>query len=287
MKIYLDLTFGLNFFLCLIIFTLYDLVFPNKLKLTRKFLASLVGSSFSILLIVYPSFFSGLIPKFLFFIIICFIAFGFESLDTFFRKSICLFVISFIGAGVLIWINMERTGNVTILNPIFDVTKMSRIIFFFLGLVIFIPITRIFILNAKSIFNNNKLIYSLEIWAMGRETTLKGFLDTGNSLYDPISKLPVVIVNKDKVKKLLGPEWEKWFQTGDIWNIPIDSKVKISFIPFKSVGGEEVLIAIKPDKVMLVSPEGKTQTSCLIGLNPKSSRMHPGVDALIHPTIIS
>lgn len=287
MKIYLDLTFILNFFLCMVIFMLNDLIFSAKVPLIKKIIAALIGSTFSILLIIYPNLFSGIIPKLLFFILICFSAFGFQSLEMFMKKSICLFTISFIGAGTLMWFTMERDGMVTFLSPVFEVKNLSKFLFFLLGLVIFIPITRIFILNVKSLFNNGNFLYNIEVILNGRKISIKGFMDTGNSLYDPVSKLPVIIANKEKLKELFGHEWESWFNKSDLWNIPTDSNVKVSFIPFKSMGGEELLIAFKPDKVVIVSSEDRKDVVCLVGLNVKSTRMHPGVDALIHPSIVS
>lgn len=287
MKIYLDLTFILNFLLCMVIFMLNDLVFSVKVPLIRKVIASLVGSTFSILLIVYPNLFSGLIPKLIFFLLICLSAFGFGAMGIFIKKSVCLFTISFIGAGTLIWITMERDGVVTFVNPVFDIKNLPKFLIFFLGIVIFIPLTRVFILNVKSLFNNVEFLYGIEIFLNGRKVSIKGFMDTGNSLYDPVSKLPVIIANKEKLKDLLGHEWENWFNKSDLWNIPTETKVKVSFIPFRSMGGEEVLLAFKPDKVSLVSTDHKRDADCLIGLNIKSTRMHPGVDALIHPSIVS
>ncbi|SES73257.1 sigma-E processing peptidase SpoIIGA [Anaerobranca gottschalkii] len=285
MKIYLDLTFIVNFLLCLIIFILHDLVYSHKTPLKRKIFASLFGSAYSIFLVLYPKFFAHVFVKVIFFLLLGFIAFPVDNLMIFLKKIVTLFVISFLGAGVLYWIMIENIGFISIINPIISVREVTKIILFFSGLVIFIPLTRIFILNVKNIFNNKKMYYYLEIYVGNEKVKVRGFLDTGNSIYDPLTKLPVIIVNAVSIKKLLGPEWSKWLETGDIWEVPMETQLKVTLIPFKSMGGEELLVTIRADKVKLLG-EKNDEVNCLIGLNPDMSRMYPGVDALLHPAVI-
>lgn len=287
MKIYLDLTFILNFLLCMLIFTLHDLVFSEPVPVVRKILASLIGSLYSILLILYPSVFSNNLLKIILFVLICGAAFSIKPIEIFIKKSLSLFTISFLGAGVLYWLMMDTVGLVSFINPVFDVKKTSQLIFFLLGIVIFVPLTRVFILNVKNLFNSKNMLYQLEITLKGRKVRVKGFMDTGNSLYDPVSKLPVVIVNGSSLRELLGREWENWLSKGELWNVPTQSDVRIYFVPFNSMGGEEILVAIKADEVLLIGEDNEKNANCLVGLNTKNNRMHPGVDALIHPSIVS
>ncbi|SHJ62383.1 sigma-E processing peptidase SpoIIGA [Anaerobranca californiensis DSM 14826] len=252
MKIYLDLTFIVNFFLCLTVFMLHDFVYSHKTPLRRKILASLFGSVYSILLVLYPKVFTSIYVKGLFFLLLGFIAFPIDNIGIFLKKLATLFVISFLGAGILYWFMIENIGFISIINPVISLREITKITLFLSGLVIFIPLTRVFILNVKNIFNNKKMYYQLEI-SIGKEKVIvRGFLDTGNSIYDPITKLPVIIVNAVTLKNLLGPEWNRWLETGYIWEVPMETQGKVTLIPFKSMGGEELLVTIKADKVKLL-----------------------------------
>ncbi len=286
MRIYLDLTFALNFLLCFIILFCHEIIFNNKIPLFRKILASVIGSGYSVLMIIYPRA-DGFLLKFFIFLLVSLVCFKFYSLEYFIKRVISLLVLSFIAAGLLYWFMFEKKGNFYMVNPMVDLGKINKLFIFLFGLVILIPLVRVFIFNIKSLFNNPNLLYKIEVIIGESRVLLKGFVDTGNSLYDPVSKLPVIIVNSVKLKGLLGEKWDQWLEKGEIWDIPMDSEYKVCFVPFKSMGGEEIMIAIKPDKIFIHNDLGQHPAHCLIGLNLKNKRMHPGVDALIHPSIVT
>ncbi|WP_246451981.1 sigma-E processing peptidase SpoIIGA [Alkalicella caledoniensis] len=283
---YLDLTFIVNFLLCYIILQLQDFIYPQKIPFTRKVIASIVGSSYSILLMLWPNIFNNLLIKTIFFLLIVYIVFGNNPLASIIKKGMSLLIVSFIGAGLLYWMMLERDGPLFILNPILDARKITVIIILFVGLVIFPPMVRIFIISVKSLFNNKNLYCDLEILMDKSVFSIKGFVDTGNSLYDPITKLPVVIARGKIFKNYLGEEWTKWFEQEEMWFIPTNSKQRVFFVPFRSMGGEEMLVAIKPKEVSLINKGKKTKVECLIALCLKEKRMHPEFDALIHPSIV-
>lgn len=286
MVVYLDLTFIANFLLCYIILELQDFIYPQKIPILRKIFASIIGSTYSILLLLKPEIFSNFVLKAIFFITILFIALGNNPFYLIMKKGVSLTITSFIGAGLLYWMMLEREGAVFFLKPFIDVSSMTKIIILFVSLVIFPYLVRIFIISVKSLFNSKKLYYDMEITIDNKTFTIRGFVDTGNSLYDPITKLPVVIANAKIFQTYLGNEWDNWFKQGEMWSIPTNSKERVFFVPFRSMAGEEMLVAIKPKKVRLMNKEEGKSVECLIALNLKEKRMHPEFDALIHPSIV-
>ncbi len=84
---------------------------------------------------------------------------------------------------------------------------------------------------------SKKEIYSLTIVTGEQSIHLFAFLDSGNKLKEPFSDYPVIIVDKSKID----------FEPQRI-------------IPYNTVGGEGMLQAFKPDKVIISN--GKKSFEC-------------------------
>ena len=85
-----------------------------------------------------------------------------------------------------------------------------------------------------------KKIYDCIIIDKDNTYNLRGYMDTGNTLIDPITKLPVIMVNK---------------------KINLKSE-KIFYVPYKVINNEAILKCVKADKVFINSKEVKV----LLGL---------------------
>lgn len=85
-----------------------------------------------------------------------------------------------------------------------------------------------------------KKIYDCIIIDKDNTYNLRGYMDTGNTLIDPITKLPVIMVNK---------------------KINFKSE-KIFYVPYKVINNEAILKCVKVDKVFINSKEVKV----LLGL---------------------
>lgn len=99
----------------------------------------------------------------------------------------------------------------------------------------------------------------LEIAWRGREKVVPAFVDTGNRLRDPFSRLPVIVVDYRSLEEILPPalyrhladeELEPWSALEKL----TDPALARSFtlIPCQGVGREsEILLGLKPDRVIL------------------------------------
>jgi stage II sporulation protein GA (sporulation sigma-E factor processing peptidase) len=70
--------------------------------------------------------------------------------------------------------------------------------------------TRIIELLKERFFINN-FIYEMEIVLNERIISLKGFLDTGNALKEPITNLPCILIDKEYLEKFNLKEKEKFY----------------------------------------------------------------------------
>ncbi len=104
--------------------------------------------------------------------------------------------------------------------------------------------------------------YEVELVLEGRSVHTKGLVDTGNCLYDPIYKRPVMVIENTLIKGLLTPEFARDLEkakqylegneldTGS-WNLGTESILRLRFIPYRSVGKSGMLLGIQLDKVLI------------------------------------
>ena len=95
---------------------------------------------------------------------------------------------------------------------------------------------------------------------------MKGYIDSGNTLKDPLTNKPVIIVEQSKLEEIIGKDF---FKGGD-------ENFKIRFIPFKSIGKQNgMLTGIQPDLIYINHNEDIIKTkNVIIGIYDKKISKH-------------
>lgn len=101
---------------------------------------------------------------------------------------------------------------------------------------------------------------SLNLRLEGKKSELKGFIDSGNQLIDPLTGCPVIIAEFAQIKELFPREVQEKLARGTqsdpseilvhLQNHPLSSR--FTLIPFKSLGSTGVLLGFRPDEVVLL-----------------------------------
>lgn len=108
-------------------------------------------------------------------------------------------------------------------------------------------------------------LYSLSIELLGQRMSLRAMLDTGNSLKDPLSNRPVILLELAAIKHMLPDELVRILKTpphlskeiGDFW------VEYLRIIPFRALGVDSGLIwGVIPDMVVI---EGEKISNVVIG----------------------
>lgn len=98
----------------------------------------------------------------------------------------------------------------------------------------------------------------VKIHINGKFVNVKAIIDTGNFLKEPITKVPVIIVQKDALEEIV-PDYilnnlNRIINGEDVNLEDYISKIKI--IPFSSLGKENgILLGLKVDKVLIEREE--------------------------------
>ncbi|MGL5615640.1 MAG: sigma-E processing peptidase SpoIIGA [Sarcina sp.] len=237
MVVYLDVlileNFLINFFLLVITMQLCR----RNIKYKRLFLASFIGAIYTLTMVVDNLKVFALFPfKILFSFFIIFILLGKRNIWTLI-KTTGVFLLSTIGfSGFCLFISL-------IDNP-YDIVKGITITSYSMKALIFAII--IFYLIAYRIYCYFKdraiidnFLFDLEINLENKNIKTKAFLDTGNELVEPVTSLPVIILEKTEIN-------DYYFD---------DSKC--FYIPYKGVGGGcEKMKAIKVQEIKIKNKNG-------------------------------
>ena len=120
---------------------------------------------------------------------------------------------------------------------------------------------------------------------------IKGLLDTGNRLYDPLTKSPVVVVEFSAMKNILPDNMEillneENIDFNKIFEVLKEEKwlSRIRLIPFISVGQSKgIMLGFKPDKLVVGEKEIR---NVIVGVYKSQIDKYGNYAALLAPEIL-
>ena len=252
MTVYIDIIFLENLFMNCIILLATGIILKNVIKIWRIIVASAVGSIYAIIIYVSKiEIYSNFIFKFALSIVIIYIAFKPRSIKLFFKYLIIFYLTSFTFGGVAFaLLYFIRPQDTLFKNGVLIGTYPIKIILAG-GLLGFIIITVAF-KNIKGKFTRSDMFCNVKINFEGKTINVKTIIDTGNFLREPITNLPVIIIEKSKLKDFFPDKiLDNISEIINGENIELEECAsKVRAIPFKSLGKENGLIlGIKVDSI--------------------------------------
>ena len=279
MTIYLDMIFIENMIINFLIIYSTSKILKIKANLARAFIASFLAAIYSIMYYIAKiNLYSNFIIKILLSILIIYVSFNAKNFKTLIKQIIIFYLVTFVFAGgTLGIIYMVNSGKITIRDGVLVGNYTIKTVF--IGIIIgFIIITTGFKI-AKTKISNKDLICNILVYLNGIKIKTKAIIDTGNFLKEPITNIPVAVVEHtllynaipieilDNIENVLG---------GDFRNIPIQVQQeyisRLRVIPFSSLGKQNgMLLGIKADKIIIENNESYKQiTKVIIGIYNKS-----------------
>ena len=263
MAVYLDIIWLLNFLFDSLLLYLTALILKRDFRYWRLFLGGLIGS-FIILLSITPlnAYSSHPIIKLLFSVLMIISVFGYKRFKYFFSNLMVFYLITFLVGGSIIGIHyflqfdMHLSSSVFLANVKGFGDPISWL-FIVIGFPLAWHFTKKNFDRIETVKIQSHQLMNLEIMIGENTYSFKGLVDSGNQLFDPISKMPVMFVSvKNLIEEL--PE--------DLKSITLNSEQlmmgseeiahewehRMRIIPYKVMGQEhQLIIALKPDKIIL------------------------------------
>lgn len=236
MNVYVDVLFVINFFITYLLLLLTRALTKCTSNQWRILAGAFLGGAYS-LIILAPSLnaLSTIVGRLIVSVIIVFASFGFRRLAVFVKSVLCFYFSNLVFVGIIlaIWLTLRPKGIIINNDTVyFDIPALTLLVLALAAYVISIGIIKIYNYTISK-----REIYSLTVIREEHQWHLFAFADSGNRLTEPFSDYPVIIASREKI------------------DFPCER-----IIPYNTVGGEGMLNAFKPDRVVISN--GKATFEC-------------------------
>lgn len=274
---YLDVIFFENLIINYFILSLTRKFSKKDSKPIKLFLGALLGACYVLIIFLLPyKMIHEVFAKIILSLLIIYMAFTPKTLKEFLRILAVFYLISFAIGGT-----------------IFAVLYTAKLNLHSLWIGILIAIL-LFYTNWDYIVRKSKeekMLYSIKIEIFQKQVEIKGLLDTGNRLYDPLTKSPVVVVEFSAMKNILPDNMEILLNEENIDFNKIFEVLKeerwlsrIRLIPFISVGQSKgIMLGFKPDKLVVGEKEIR---NVIVGVYKSQIDKYGNYAALLAPEIL-
>ncbi len=148
----------------------------------------------------------------------------------------------------------------------------------------------------KSNVTKSNLFKEIIINADEMATTVRGMIDTGNSLTEPLTNTPVIVVEVDSLMEVLPSRLAmtiKNEETIDL-SILVDDTItpywasRLKIIPFTSLGQKNgMLVGFRPDSVVIKHDDDPYELKkVIIGITSSKLSQSGDYSALLNPNIL-
>ncbi|MEJ6950930.1 sigma-E processing peptidase SpoIIGA [Natronospora cellulosivora (SeqCode)] len=292
MIVYADITFINNFLMTFAIIWAVAKILDFDYTMFRLTLAALIASIYLFIVIILQTvsfasilyFLINIVLNLVLSIVIIKVGFIGLSLKQTFKAILYLYMVSFITIGTTI--AFFYLIGTTPYRPRIQLLALAIFIIFIIanfGWFLFQKYRKV-----------DEYFLPVKIYFQEKKVELLGLLDTGNSLIDPLSQVPVIIVNKENFVTLFPEVIQKellskddYMECIDLFN-EFDYGSRLRIIPFSDLGKEHgILIGFRPDYIELIynSESLKTQ-KCIIALSKRRLDISNEYQALVHPKLI-
>lgn len=302
MTVYLDIILIYNFLIDWLLLWTVAYILKLRPKPIRIVLGACVGASYTMVLFLPAipglyTFFSKLMLS------MCMIltVFGFHRLYVFLHRLLVFYLVAFLLGGGLIGIHYFLQSESEVWSGIV-VTQSSGAASPMTWGFIAICFPFVLWLSKKGLKQMKDSGRKAALYAVARVTindetiVCKGLIDTGNQLHEPITRIPVMIIDLARLKEHLPALLyetvmrEEPFSASSMFAQLEDHWLqRLRLIPYRGVAkGMDLLVAIRPDRIKIETNEGDYETTrVLIGLNPNRLSSDGSYEAIIHPSLIN
>lgn len=292
-EVYIDVVFAVNLILDFIILLLERKICKRTVSLNRIFLGAFTGAVLMCIIIMIPRMnyiFYLIFSYFFSSAIIIFVTFRPKKLIELIKLTLILYMIAILLGGIIFTLYYYSRTGVGINLKGLDLQML--LLFLSMAIIIWMIFINIFF----KLMNVSKNIYQVCIYYQGKEIMLNGFLDTGNTLYDPISNYPVIVAEVDIFKELFSENnylavknlITNIYNLNCIQDIQQELGINIRWIPFASLGNENgMLVGIVVEKVIVyIGKELKENKNVVVALYNNKLSKDNSYNVLLHPKLL-
>ncbi|MGM0471316.1 MAG: sigma-E processing peptidase SpoIIGA [Bacillota bacterium] len=295
LTIYYDLLFIINLVMnYLLLWTTAKLI-KIDYQIWRLLVSALCGTIYTIL-ILFPQFqfWNNILVYFLLSILMVSIAYLPLYWKRFLKAVGYFYLITFLTAGILMALyNLNFSYQLDKIREEFGLTLANSWLLVVTGIIVILVGKFSWRLFQRELEDT---LVKLQIQIQEEQLTIQALVDTGNSLRDPLTDLPVIVVELDNLVKLFPEEIKEVFSEYDL-KLEQDELIttlgetkwanRVRLIPFRAVGSDnQLLVGLKPDKVSLELTEGTVVTKqVILGIYEEEFDQTQDYSALLNPEL--
>ncbi|MGG4147358.1 sigma-E processing peptidase SpoIIGA [Paenibacillus algorifonticola] len=274
-----------------------------RAKPWRVLAAASVGASY-VVLMLFPmlSVLFTLVVKLGISMLMLWIAFGYGSIQHFLRTTAAFYAVNFVAAGAIIgiyYLLMQGSGEVwrtiAFVDGSMHVELKMSLIYLFAAFCIGLYIYRTVLTQRRERELVQTHLADVSIHIENQEFRCIGLIDTGNQLYDPLSRTPVMVVEAALWQNELPPSWLQSIREAEVDRLVAGMgeevfiwQHRLRLIPYRGVNrGSQFMLALKPDFVR-IERDGCSYVAkkVLIGLDGGKLTADSSYQAIIHPALV-
>lgn len=280
MTVYLDVVLIENLCMNYIILFATGYVLKIKMKHIRLILSALLGGIYAIIgYMQILEMYSNTIMKVILSIVMIYIAYQPKHISSLGKQLLLFYLTSFVFGGcAFALLYFVKPQDILMKDGIYIGTYPIKIAILG-GIVGFTVITIAFRL-VKSKLTRKDMFCKLKIYFQDKQVETMAMMDTGNMLKDPISRMPVIVVEKDvlydmipyrilqNIEHIIGGDVpQELYEEGSVEYL---SKFRV--IPFSSIGKQNgLLLGFKAKKVEVeILEEEESIENVIIGIYDKT-----------------
>ncbi|MCK8823665.1 sigma-E processing peptidase SpoIIGA [Fuchsiella alkaliacetigena] len=297
--IYFDLLIVINLIMNYLILWTTGRLVKMDYQFWRLLLSAFFGTLYTILILLpVGQFLNNLLIYLLVSVVMLIIAYFPVSFKRLLKMIGYFYLIAFLAAGVLMaGYNLNLKSQFLKLTNTFELSLQDTWIFLF-GILVLGLLGKFSWWLFQGQLRTEDYSISLIVDFEGRSLQLDALLDTGNQLSDPLTDVPVIIVELDSLLEVFPAQIEEIFIDYDL-ELEIENLAtalsntnwanRFRIIPFSSVGNPDgLLIGLRPDKVVLQLKEKKVEVErVILGVYNQHFDKSNDYTALINPELIN
>lgn len=283
MEYYIEFIIFQEFVVDFILLYITGSLFYKKINLKRIIAASLVGVIYSLAVYLMDrEFLSNYIVKFLVSVLMLTIAHSPKGFLGYVRFILCFYILSILIVGIII------------ISYNFFISRLT-IILLFVAIFIAYSIFKLVFYEIRKNKSEKDYFRDIVIYLDGNSVELVGFIDTGNEMFDALSKRPVVIADIEYIKKLF--KTEVFYEIKKAYENSTDYLIDLMFrklhnynfrlLKYKTINStDEYMIGVIPSKTIVKYKGNERCVDCIIGIYPKALSDENKFQALLYKKIL-
>lgn len=292
--IYIDVLFAVNFLVNYLLLRVCCIFSGLKVYKYRIISGSIIGACYAVL-VFFPDFtlIHSTVYKLLISMLIIAVSSPFFSVRSYLKTLLVFYAVSFAFGGCVLGIfyfsNVGARLGAVYSNGILYFNLPWTILV--LSGVVFYTSVKLFTIITKRNMQGKNLKKKILLYFKENFIEVTALMDTGNSLVDPVSLSPVIIVEYKLLKNLfskdirddldrIGNENIEW-----IMNDVTHKGLPVRLIPFASLGKENgLLLGFVPDKIEIYDNCGiRIIDKCVVGIYERQLSKDKSFGALLNP----